>query len=136
RRGDNDNLRWGWMANIAVRVDSEQPDRVRFPKIAVATTMSQPNSGVSEEAVELMRAALGMGLAPGLSDADKQYWANATVERLHRQAIDLGWTASTDYRADRLGVRGSKKGVEFIEGGRYCPGTPQSLKNATVDLVQ
>ena len=129
------SLKWGWMINIGVRVDSEHPEQVRFPKIAVAATMSMPNVGVSEEAVELMRAALGMGLPPGLSDADKQYWANARAELLHLPAEALGWTASTDYRADRLGVQGGKGGVEFIEDGRFCPGMPTDLKNATKDLV-
>ena len=129
------SLKWGWMINIGVRVDSEHPEQVRFPKIAVAATMSMPNVGVSEEAVELMRAALGMGLPPGLGDADKQYWANARAELLHIPAEALGWTASTDYRIDRLGVQGGKGGVEFIEDGRYCPSMPTDLKNATKDLV-
>ncbi|WP_157155907.1 hypothetical protein [Diaminobutyricimonas sp. LJ205] len=134
-KNSKEDLEWGWMINIAVRVDSERPDAVRFPKLAVAATMSMPNVGVSEEAVELMRAALGTELPPGLGDADKQYWANARPERLHLPADALGWTASTDYRPDRLGVRGSKKGVEFIEDGRFCPGTPTPLKNATKDLL-
>lgn len=129
------SLDWGWMLNIAVRVDSEHPEQVRFPKIAVATTMSMPNIGVSEEAVELMSAALGMGLPPGLGDADMQYWANALPERLHIPAGALGWTASTDYRIDRLGVRGSKGGVQFIEDGHYCPEMPTPLKNATKDVA-
>ena len=135
------DLGWGWMANIAVRVDSEDPDTVRFPKIAISATMSLPNVGVSEEAVELMRAALGTNLPPGLADADKQYWANARPERLHSPAKELGWTASTDYRVDRLGPSvnagdaGSKGGIEFIEDEKYCPGTPPALKSATLDLV-
>jgi hypothetical protein len=130
---------WGWEVNIAVRVDSESPKDARFPQIAIAVTLSMPNVGVSEEAVELMRFALDTGLKPGLADADKQYWANAKPERLHRPARDLGWTPSTDYRIDRLGPQGkngqlgSKDGVIFIEGGRYCPGTPVSLQMASVD---
>jgi len=123
------------MINIAVRVDSEVPDQVRFPKLAVAATMSLPNIGVSEEAVELMSAALGMGLPPGLSDAVMQYWANAKPELLHIPALELGYTPSTDYRVDRLGVRGGKGGVEYIENGRFCPGMPKKLKDATKNLV-
>jgi hypothetical protein len=135
------DLAWGYMINIAVRVDSEKPGKVRFPKLAVAATMSLPNVGVSEEAVELMRASLGMGLPPGLGDADKQYWANAKPERLHLPAEGLGLTASTDYRVDRLGPQGkpgepgSKGGIEFLEDGAYCPGTPGKLKTATRDVV-
>lgn len=125
--------------NIAVRVDSESPKDARFPQLAVAATLSMPDMGVSEEAVELMRLALATGLSPGLADADKQYWANATVARLHKPAHELGWTPSTDYRIDRLGPQGkdkqlgSKDGVVFIEGSRYCPGTPTALQMASVD---
>src|SRR5690606_22089728 len=130
---------WGWEVNIAVRVDSESPGGNRFPQLAVAATLSMPNIGVSEEAVDLMRFALNTGLTPGLADADKQYWANALPARLHTPALEMGWTPSTDYRSDRLGPQskknqlGSKSGVEFIEGMRLCPGTPKSLKMASVD---
>jgi hypothetical protein len=137
--GRDVDYKWGWEVNIAVRVDSEAPRSNRFPQIAVAATLSMPNIGVSEEAVELMRFALGTGLFPGLADADKQYWANALPKRLHLPARALGWTPSTDYRIDRLGPQGkkgelgSKDGVEFIEGMRLCPGTPEALKMASVD---
>ncbi len=132
------NLAWGWVANIAVRVDSERPDARRFPKLAVAATLSMPNVGVSEEAVSLMRASLSLDdeLPAGVADADKAYFANALVERLHEPAVNLGFTPSTDYRVDRLGVRGGKGGAEYIEGGKYCPGMPQALKDATKDYAQ
>ncbi|MEO7545156.1 MAG: hypothetical protein ABIT21_02500, partial [Terrimesophilobacter sp.] len=128
--GTGTEYTWGWEVNLAVRVDSESPRRARFPQIAVASTLSMPNVGVAEEAVELMRLSLATGLNPGLGDADKQYWANSLPERLHIPARKMGWTASTDYRIDRLGPPGkkgelgSKDGVEFIEGMRLCPGTP------------
>jgi hypothetical protein len=140
RRGDD--YTWGWELNLAVRVDSEHPTGNRFPQIATAATMSMPNVGVSEEAVKLMEYSLATGLKPGLADADKQYWANALPERLHSPASRLGWTPSTDYRVDRLGPQGkkgqlgSKGGVEFIEGSRLCPGTPEALKMASVHHVQ
>jgi len=130
------DLAWGWTANIAVRVDSERPTETRFPKLAISATLSQPNINVSEEAVALMRFALaGTGLEPGVSDADKAYFANAKVERLHEPTSLLGFVPSTDYRANRLGVQGGKAGAEFIEGGVYCPGMPTALKDATIDLV-
>jgi hypothetical protein len=130
------DLAWGWVANIAVRVDSESPKSNRFPKLAVSATMSMPNVGVSEEAVSLMAAALNTGLPAGLADADKAYFANALVERLHEPTFNLGFTPSTDYRVDRLGVQGNTGGAELIEGTHYCPGMPTALKNATKDLVQ
>jgi hypothetical protein len=125
---------WGWAANIAVRVDSEHPQQARFPKLAISATLSMPYVGVAEEAVSLMKAATETGLEPGIVDADMPYWANTRVERLHKPALDLGFTPSTDYRRDQLGVRGTKNGALFIEGKLYCPGMPVSLQNASTDL--
>lgn len=132
-KGSDKSMAWGWAANIAVRVDSEELTRDRFPKLAVAATVSIPNVGKSEEAVSLMRAAARTGLKPGIADADMDYFANAVVERLHKPTLEIGFTPSTEYRVDRLGVRGGKAGVEYIEGEKYCPGMPQALKNATID---
>ena len=129
------NYAWGWEANIAVRVDAGTPGKKRFPALAIAATLSMPNVGVSEEAVSLMRAAKATGLEPGVADADKQYFANALVERLHDPAINEGYTPSTDYRVDRLGARGGDHGALYIEGGTYCPATPAPLQNATKELL-
>jgi hypothetical protein len=76
------------------------PGKRRFPALAVAATMSMPNVRVAEEAVSLMRATKALGLEPRVGDADKQYWANSTTERLHDDAIKEGFhppptTAST-----------------------------------------
>jgi hypothetical protein len=102
--------------------------------LAVAATLSLPNVNVAEEAVALMRAAKATGLEPGIGDADKQYWANSLEERLHDPAFNEGFTASTDYRIDRLGIQGGDHGANFIEGAVYCPGTPKPLTNASVEL--
>ena len=133
KRGTGPSLLWGWMLNTMVRVDSEPGGVKRFPKLAMALSMSLPNIGVSEEAVKLMAFVKRTGLQPGIVDADKQYFANATVDRLHRPTSELGFTPSTEYRVDRLGVQGGKAGAEYIEGGVYCPATPTPLKNATKD---
>lgn len=129
------NYRWGWEINIAVRVDSDAPGSRRFPALAVAATMSLPNVRVAEEAVSLMRSTKALGLEPGVGDADKQYWANSTPERLHDDALSEGFTPSTDYRVDRLGAQGGDHGALFIEGGTYCPATPKPLQNATIELI-
>jgi hypothetical protein len=134
---DYSDIDWGWTVNIAVRVDSEQPGKGRFPQLAISATLSQPNINVSEEAVSMMKYALiSTGLDAGISDADKAYFANAKVDRLHGPTAELGFTPSTDYRIDRLGVQGGKAGAQYIEGGIYCPGMPVALKNATKDLVE
>jgi hypothetical protein len=135
KKGGSDIYRWGWEINLAVRVDSETPGKRRFPALAVAATMSLPNVRVAEEAVSLMRATKALGLEPGLGDADKQYWANSTMERLHNDAIKEGFTPSTDYRIDRLGHQGGDHGALYIEGGTYCPATPEPLQDATKELM-
>ncbi|TFC16536.1 hypothetical protein [Cryobacterium glucosi] len=134
RKASTDEYRWGWEINIAVRVDSEEPGKHRFPALAVAATMSLPNVRVAEEAVSLMRSAKTLGLEPGVADADKQYFANSLPERLHHDAREEGFEASTDYRIDRLGPQGGDHGALYIEGGTYCPGTPESLQYATKEL--
>ena len=126
--------RWGWEANIAVRVDSEAPGKHRFPALVMAATLSLPNVAVAEEAVSLMRSSKAAGLKADVGDADKQYWANSLPERLHDPAIAEGFTPSTDYRIDKLGVQGGANGAQFIEGDAYCPATPVALKNASIDL--
>lgn len=123
--------KWGWVANFAVRVDSESPTRRRTPGIIVAATVSIPATEVAEEAVELMRLSNQLGLNPGLADADKQYWANSVTERLHDPAFALGWTPSTDYRVDRLAPSGEEHGAKFLEGNAYCPSTPEGLLVST-----
>ena len=129
------NYRWGWEANIAVRVDAEAPGKHRFPGLAVAATLSLPNINVAEEAISLMRGTTAStGLEPGVCDADKDYFANALQARLHDPAFAEGYTPSTDYRIDRLGIQGGDHGADYIEGGTYCPGTPKPLQEATIDL--
>ncbi|MFE4951093.1 hypothetical protein ACFQ9V_13405 [Leifsonia sp. NPDC056665] len=130
-RPNDTTYAWGWEGNFAVRVDSENPKRRRFPGIIVAATMSLPNKEVAEEAVDLMTYSLRLGLLPGVADADKQYWANSLVSRLHEPAFLLGFTPSTDYRVDRLKPSGGDHGARYLEGRAYCPSTPERLLYAT-----
>lgn len=135
-RGEWSNYDWGWVANLAVRVDAEAPGSKRFPSLVVAASLSIPNMEVAEEAVHLLEAAATFGLEPGIADADKQYWANSMPFRLLKPALKTGFTPSTDYRTDRLGVKGGKHGGLFVEGDVYCPSTPKALLNATKDFVE
>lgn len=126
------NFAWGWTVNVAVRVDSKRPSESRFPELAVSAALSLPNVGVADEAVTLMSTALNStGLSAGVADADKQYFPNARVERLHEPTYALGFTPSTDYPVEQLGVHGGKAGAEFIEGKVYCPSMPQPFKDAS-----
>lgn len=134
-RGKWADYDWGWVANLAVRVDAEQPGSKRFPSLVVAASLSIPNMEVAEEAARLLEAAATLELAPGIADADKQYWANAKPFRLLKPALKTGFTPSTDYRSDRVGVKGGKHGGLFVEGDVYCPSTPKPLLEATRDFL-
>jgi hypothetical protein len=134
-RGKWADYDWGWVANLAVRVDAEQPGSKRFPSLVVAASLSIPNMEVAEEAALLLEAAATLELVPGVADADKQYWANAKPFRLLKPALKTGFTPSTDYRSDRVGVKGGKHGGLFVEGDVYCPSTPKILLNATKDFL-
>lgn len=134
-RGKSADYDWGWVANLAVRVDAEQPGSKRFPSLVVAASLSIPNMEVAEEAAHLLEAAAMLELAPGVADADKQYWANAKPFRLLKPALKTGFTPSTDYRSDRVGVKGGQHGALFVEGDAYCPSTPKPLLNATPDRL-
>jgi hypothetical protein len=126
--------KWGWVANLAVRADSESPTARRTPGLIVAATLSLPSVDVPEEAVDLLRNSNKLGLTPGLADADKEYWAGgSTVERLHDPAFALGWAPSTDYRIDRLLPSGEEHGARFLEGNVYCPSTAKHNLSATFD---
>jgi len=134
-RGEWTDYDWGWVMNLMVRVDAESPGSKRFPHIVVAASLSIPNMEVSEEAVKLLQSATRLGLAPGVADADKQYWANAKPHRLLKPALKTGFTPSTDYRADRLGIKGGQHGGLFVEGDVYCPSTRPDLLSASKDFL-
>lgn len=110
------------------------PSSKRFPYLVVAATLSIPNMEVAEEAVSLLQSAAGLGLEPGVADADKQYWANSKPHRLMQPALKTGFTPSTDYRVDRLGIKGGQHGALFVEGDALCPATPEPLVTASEDF--
>jgi hypothetical protein len=132
-RGEYTNYDWGWVANLAVRVDSEAPGSKRFPGLVVAASLSIPNMEVAEEATRLLQTAATIDptLTPGVADADKQYFANSKSFRLLVPALEVGFTPSTDYRTDRMGVKGGDHGALFVEGEAYCPSTPKEYLEAT-----
>ncbi|MCR2816848.1 hypothetical protein [Microbacterium jiangjiandongii] len=89
---------------------------------------------VAEEAARLLESASLLGLIPSVADADMQYFANARPERLLTPTLKLGFTPSTEYRKDRLGIKGGVHGLLFVEGDGYCPSTPEPLLTCSLDF--
>lgn len=127
--------KWGWAANVAVRVTADPSTPAPFPLIVMALTFSIPNREVSEEAVLLMTSVVERGHKPGYAAADNQYFANALTDKLHEPTRALGFTPLTRYKRDRLGVRGGFAGAVQIEGEHYCPAMPSALKTASQDVL-
>ncbi|MFF1309148.1 hypothetical protein [Streptomyces sp. NPDC058307] len=47
----------------------------------------------------------------------------------------MGYEPVYDYAKDQLGVQAGFAGAELVEGNWYCPSMPQTLKDATKDLI-
>jgi hypothetical protein len=133
-KASSKEMKWGWAANVAVRVTADPSKPAPFPLIVMALTLSIPGIDVTEEAVLLMESVVSYGHTPGYAAADNQYWANSTLDRLHRRALKTGFQPLTRYRIDRLGVNGGHAGAQQIEGAHYCPAMPDALKTASQDV--
>ncbi|MEC5170370.1 hypothetical protein [Glaciihabitans sp. GrIS 2.15] len=127
-------MKWGWAANVAIRVTNNSNEKTPFPLLIMALTFSLPGRDVSAEAVSLMKSIVGRGHEPGYAAADNDYWAHADIEKLHLQSIDTGFRPLTRYRVDTLGHKGGYAGAKQVEGNHYCPGMPTNLINATLDF--
>lgn len=134
--GKKADYKWGWVANLAVRVDAEAPGSRRFPTLVVSGSLSIPNMEVAAEGARLLQSAKMLGLTPGVADADKQYWVGSRAHRLLIPALEAGFTPSTDYRSDQLGIKGGKHGALFVEGDVYCPSTPAPLLTTSADALK
>jgi hypothetical protein len=47
----------------------------------------------------------------------------------------MGYEPVYDYAKDQLGVQAGFAGAQLVEGNWYCPSMPQTLKDATKDLI-
>jgi hypothetical protein len=125
-------MKWGWAANVAVRVTDNPKETTPFPLLIMALTFSMPGTDVSKEAVTLMKSIAARGHQPGYAAADNDYWAHADIEKLHTKALETGFKPLTRYRKDTLGKKGGYAGAIQVEGDHYCPGMPTDLVEATI----
>jgi hypothetical protein len=93
------SLGWGWMINVAVRVNSGDTRKLRAPALVVAATLSMPTEEVADAAIHLMRSSLATGLTPGVVHADKAYFATQPIKRLDLPTAELGFSSVTDAHA-------------------------------------
>lgn len=110
-------MRWGWVVNVAVRVNSGATRKLRAPALVVAATLSMPTANVADAAIHLMLPSLATGLTPGVVYADKAYFATQPIERLDLPTAELGFTPVTDAHA-RLTLEAFNAGFRSRRGER------------------
>ena len=93
------SLGWGWMVNVAVRVNSGATRKLRAPALVIAATLSMPRENVADAAIHLMRSSLATGLTPGDFYADQSYFATQPIKRHDRSTAELGFTPVTGAHA-------------------------------------
>ena len=112
--------RWGWMVNVAVRVNSDATRKLRAPALVIAATLSMPTENVSDAAIHLMRSSLATGLTPGDFYADQSYFATQPIKRHDRSTAELGFTPVTGDHA-RLTLQAAPGHVHKVAIGLRKP---------------
>jgi hypothetical protein len=76
---------------------------------------------------------LVVGLALERPGVDRAY-SGALSTVFHLPVRAMGFELVIDYRVDQLGRQANSHGAVLVEGAWYCPGTPEALVSATIDL--
>jgi hypothetical protein len=125
---------WAFEAEIAVAGNANPDAAAPFPPlVAGVAPLHRPGADISRHAVAVLRSIDSRGHPAGFLAVDRGY-TNLVADDFQLPARALGFDLVMDYRDDQLGVQGEHEGFLLIEGDYYCPGIPDDLKNATVDV--
>lgn len=124
-------IAWGWEAHIAVMAQNTDGNR-DFPLLALAMSFDRPGVEVAENAMAIYRTISSAEHPIGIAASDRAYFPGAHPDKYQQPMRELGFGLIGDYRKDQLGRHGAHQGAIQIEGGWYCPSTPQPLIDATV----
>jgi hypothetical protein len=113
---------------------SPEPDRVAsFPNLVVGLALDRPGVDPGGTAVRVLSRARSRGFSPGPLGVDRAY-SGAFATNFHLPARAMGFELVIDYRVDQLGRQANSQGAVLVEGAWYCPGMPEALVSATLDL--
>ncbi|MEU0677916.1 hypothetical protein ABZ330_34555 [Streptomyces sp. NPDC006172] len=110
---------------------SADPDVV--PALVIAFSVDKPSHRPGHVAVEALQQ-IDDSLPRGYLAGDRAY-NDQKPENFQLPIRAMGYEPVYDYAKDQLGVQAGFAGAELVEGNWYCPSMPQTLKEATKDLM-
>ncbi|WP_234042453.1 hypothetical protein [Streptomyces marianii] len=102
------------------------------PSLIVAFSLDKPSHRPAEVALEALQHDPRY---PRRYLAGDRLYPDEKPDKSQPPIRALGYQPVYDYAKDQLGVQAQFAGAELIEGNWYRPSMPQSLKDATKDLV-
>ncbi|MGC8498743.1 MAG: hypothetical protein ACP5OV_04500 [Acidimicrobiales bacterium] len=104
-----------------------------FPNLVVGLPLGRPGVNPGATAARVLAGARERGFAPGPLGVDRAY-SSSLATSFHLPVRAMGYRPVMDYRVDELGRQANSHGAVLVEGTWYCPGMPEVLLAATLDL--
>lgn len=127
----------GYAANFAVQVGTatDDPDELGdVPRLIVAASLGRFGGEVAEQTLAAVDSLAERGRRVTRATFDRGYSGGIKAEEFHVPMAERGIELVIDYNHYQKGVHGQVGGAPQVEGGFYCPATPQALLNASVDF--
>jgi hypothetical protein len=124
---------WALEATLLTTASPEPGTVAAFPNLVVGLALDRPGVDPGGTAVRVLASARSRGFRPGPLGVDRAY-SGAFATNFHLPARALGFELVIDYRVDQLGRQANSHGAVLVEGTWYCPGMPEVLVTATIDL--
>jgi len=124
---------WALEATLLTTASPEPGSLAAFPNLVVGLALDRPGVDPGGTALRVLAGARSRGFRPGPLGVDRAY-SSAFATVFHLPARAMGFELVIDYRVDQLGRQANSQGAVLVEGAWYCPGMPEVLVSATLDL--
>jgi len=124
---------WALEATLLTTASPEPGSLASFPNLVIGLALDRPGVDPGGTAVRVLAGARSRGFRPGPLGVDRAY-SGAFATTFHLPARAMGYELVIDYRVDQLGRQANSHGAVLVEGTWYCPGMPEVLVSATLDL--
>jgi hypothetical protein len=128
-------IRWelSYMANLVIQVGDKPGVNPGHPQLIIAASLGTPNKDVGQMTVSLMQSIQDRGHHVSRLTADRGYNGNTKPEDFVVPMKAMGIPLVVDYNKNQKGRNGGVGGTIQVEGAHYCPATPDTLLDATID---
>jgi len=124
---------WALEATLLTTASPAPGSLAAFPNLVVGLALDRPGVDPGGTALRVLAGARSRGFAPGSLGVDRAY-SGALATNFHLPVRAMGFALVIDYRVDQLGRQANSHGAVLVEGAWYCPGMPEALVRATIDL--